>query len=230
MSFYCDVDCGICVNLDSWKCQECEHLEREDYYEASPELLARCQEEKLKKQFEAIPKDSISVSFSKELMKAFVIAKKYTTTIPKYWCVYCANDYLLATDCYRMIKIDTDVPSEIRGKHIIDIQAGKALIHLEPTNVYVNGSAINLYNKGNAQIITTKQKFRELLTNYKEYKGSSWVGKKFIIQDKYLEDILKLIPDDEELELTIKHGEQLEPVTFGFKNYEILVVPIRPHN
>ena len=228
MSFYCDICCDICVNLDTWKCHECVHKERGNYFEASPELLAKFQEEKLIRQLEAIPKESLPVSVSEEFMKTFVIAKKYTATTLRFCCVYCANDYLLATDGMRMIKINIDVPNELRGKHIIDIQNGEAFIHLEPADIYVNESAISYFNQGNAQIITTKQKFRELLTNYKDHYESSLVDKKFIIQNKYLEDILELIPNNEEL--TIKHGGQCEPVTFGFRNYEILVMPIRPYD
>jgi len=229
MSFNYGTD--TCANIDTWKCSECVHEEREDYYEvANPELKAKREAEYLKELFEAMPKENLSVSISEDFMKDFVISKKYTATTPRCCCVYCANDYVLATDSMRMIKINTDVPNEFRGKHIIDIQNGEAFIHLEPANVfYVNGSAINKFNQGNAQIITTKQKFRELLTNCKEYNESSWVDKKFIIQDKYLEDIIELIPNNDE-EITIKHGGQCEPVTFGFKRYEILVMPVKPHN
>lgn len=127
-----DVNCDICIN-NGRCCRECIYQydpdELGDYYEPQSEDDLRAYELRQRLRAEAglvieeIEVYSPDPAFLHQLLtaKAFCGAAEVR---PDYASVYIADDYLLATDTYTMIKLCSEsIPDALKGRSVINFRA-----------------------------------------------------------------------------------------------------------
>jgi len=248
MSYY-EVDCVKCAYYkDDTVCMECIHNPfYEDYFmPATPEMVEKLRQENIRNFISEIPKDEVTTNIPAEFLEG---VKKVWRFVPdpeeknyKFYFVYCGNDALMASDTKRIIKLYMDVPSEFVGKYVLWDGHENKLYTRKNTNctlmdcadVFENGTAQRLFDeaRNGEKLITTKADIPiwEKESEFVEprvvlYERRVVLNERVVINKSYLDDILDLIPEGQNINITIRG--QHDAVRFDTDGFEALVMPIR---
>ena len=238
---YQDIDCEECDNYeDVDTCYDCEH---------NPNLFCRFEDidpvkkaeraARHKKQFIAsVPKAEVFITPTPEFMKKLKLAWKFAMKAEregeKLFCVYCGKGYLLATDTFRMARIDADCPKEIIGKHIIldDVEDKLYSKPDDHTSVLSNGQAqviidnvIGWEIKGLKSTMPFEDCQVERSKWTKEDHSHVSFNNVCKLNKAYVEDVLDAIPDDEEITIVYKGKE--DAIRIKALGIDALILPIR---
>ena len=242
MYFGDDVDCEECANYKDWStCEDCIH--NEDHYDhfiqANPEILAKMAEDQKRRFLDSIKKEEISIDpnpiFMEKLSQAWRFVPKIEREHKQLFCAYCGQDregYLMATDGYRLVKINVDHHEQFVGKHLIldDIENKIYALPIDFSSPLSNGSAQGLLDKiDGARIKFFKDTvpFKEMIPGdgVEKEDPQILIGNIVRIKKRYIDEILDCIPDFDEITLT--YGGKVDSVGIDSQVFKALIMPIR---
>lgn len=239
MYFDDEVDCEECANYEDWStCDDCIHNEdRYDrFVQANPEILAEMAKKQISEFIARIPKEEISIELSPDFMDRFMLAWKFAMKAnegnDRFFCVYCDQDSLMASDSRRLVKIEADCPKEFVTRHLVfdDIENKLYLRTANFQSALSNGQAQELLNtpkRYEVKAFKDSMPFKDVEPD----KDAEERDHKVIIDDivkfkkSYIDDALECIPDDEEI--TVKYGGKIDHAVIYAKGFKYLVMPIR---
>ncbi len=238
------IDCETCVHYeDNSYCEECEHYDRDlyDHYEeATPEIIAKREEEAfLLAEKEAI-NEWIPVEISGEFREVFNLAKKCAASIHHrrvFQGVYISPDgCLVASNDHQIVEIPCEVPSELLGKCVIKLDGNQAGIHTNqefPAYKHLFASDERILH-GYTMATINEIQFLPLLESKKNQYFKSFdieaellKHKNFEIafQKKYLDLMRGVLTGD--ITVYYNPGNKFAPVLFMGNNAKMVIVPLR---
>jgi hypothetical protein len=236
------VDCEKCVHYeDNSYCEECEHYDRDfyDHYEeATPEIIAKREEEERLQAEEKAIDEWISVKISDEFREVFNLAKKCASDMHfrrAFMGVYVSPDgCLVASDTRQIVEIPCKyIPKELFGKCVIKLGENQAGIHTEQKfpafeHYFTLDEKGNQYFKSfNYAMATINEiQFFPLLESI-EVKLLKHKDTEIAFQKKYL-DLMKIILTGD-IVVYYNPENKLTPVLFVGNNAKMVVVPLRRH-
>lgn len=238
MYFADDVDCEECANYNDWgTCDGCIHNEdhMDLFVQANPEILAEMAKKQTSEFIARIPKEEVSIELSPEFIDRFKLAWKFSMKaekeVDKFFCVYCDQDSLSASDTHRLIKIEADIPPEFVNRHLI-LDENENRVYLRRSDfqsALSNGQAQELLNtpkRYEVKVFKDSAPFKDV----EQVKGSEEDPQVIIdgivkFKKSYIYEALDCIPDEEEI--TVKYGGKLDNVLIYLKGFQYAVMPIR---
>ena len=229
-------------------CEDCENYENEDeclgcvHYDdwvdkfvpiSSGKKAERANEQK-REFLSKMMKDEVFINLTPEFADRLKLAWKFVPKVEKendkFYCVYCDQEGLTASDTHRLIRVEADCPKELLNRHLIwDEIEGKA--YLRPTgfqSALSNGRAQELLNEPKRYEV----RFRKGNIPFKDIENNLHPNEEQLIIDgivkfkkSYIDDALACIPDDEEI--TVKYGGKIDNAVIYAKGFKYLVMPIR---
>ncbi|OLN29938.1 hypothetical protein [Desulfosporosinus metallidurans] len=230
-------------------CEECEHYEDEDeclgcfhsddwvdnFVPITPEKKEDRAKEQKRKFIASITKEEISIVPSPEFMDRLKLAWKFATKVEhendKLFCVYCGKDYLMASDTYRLAKIEADCLEEFVGKHIVwdDVEHKLYVRPADHVSPLSDGQAQEVLDNAKGYEIKglkSTMPFKDIPLDGID-KSETHVRLNYAVRlnKSYVNDVLDAIPDDEEI--IIIHGGKLEAIRIKALGIDAVILPVR---
>lgn len=232
-------DCDTCLHDgDMSYCDECAHFERDtyDHYEeASPEVVAKREEEARQAAIKNAISEWVECEIPDEFRQMFEKAQKCAS--PEHYrkalmCVHAADDgYLISSDSHMLLEMPCGIiPEPLKGRNILKLEAGRAAINNNP---YPNYKAIFA---GLVSSVTTS--YEEVIQE--EYNGNDkeahlrygrkpiWLcnnDKRILIDGVFLETMQELLTG--QIAVSYSETNLHAPLLFVGDNGRILIVPMR---
>jgi hypothetical protein len=234
-------DCELCKhNNDDDYCYDCEHNEIDFYDKYEPwtkEELEKIQQQRIERAIADMPTETIKIKNADKLIPAFSVAQKFTHSIldiPQFASVYFCDNSLIATDTHRLIVINQEIPEELNDRFVLSMKGdGETVLSVvEKLNVTPHvlrrREYIPLINHERKSIIATKKGILNMVAARDS--NQTMVNCHFgeillVLNKKYLDEVLDLFADDEELEL--KYADPMTSIVIKNDRILVLILPIR---
>lgn len=232
-------DCDTCLHDEDMNyCEECEHHERDtyDHYEeASPEVIAKREEEARQRSIEAAISEWIECEIPDEFKQMLEKAQKCAS--PEHFrkalmCVHAAVDgHLISSNGHILLELPCDViPEPLKGRNIVKIEERRAAIH---NDAYPNYNEI--FKQCSSHTAANYEEFskeeyegadKDMFSRY--YKSAVRLGNssnRFLLDNKYLEIMREILIG----QIAIYHSNSNPhaPLLFIGDNGRMVIMPLR---
>ena len=231
------IDCETCIHYEDYSyCEKCEHLDcdlRDHYREASPEIIAKREEETRQRLINQATHYWVECDMSDDFKRLFKVAQKCVANMhfrEALMCVHVAEEgFLVASNTRILLELACDViPEQLKGKNILKLEDDRAAIN---NNAYPNYKELF---KGYALYSTTSYKEftrEEYNDDDKDYyyQGHNPIylcnsDKKVLINENYL----NLMQETLTGQIFVTCYQGIRPLLFAGENGQMLIVPLKP--